>query len=92
VDALERAQKAALNVTAQSTERQLQQSRSPLPGNVGTQEGAHFQNATVRVWIDTETDRIRKVQREIHVALFQIRRPDQHHTTGVRGIRIRVGD
>jgi hypothetical protein len=54
-------------VTARPTEQQLQQSRSPLPGNVGTEGGANFQNATVRVWIDTETDRVREVRREIHV-------------------------
>lgn len=54
-------------VTAHPTERQLRASHNLPTGRVGTRGGATFQNATVRAWIDTETGRIRKVQREIHV-------------------------
>lgn len=54
-------------VTAHPTEQQLQTNQNLPAGNVGTEGGATFQNATVRVWIDTETDRILKAQREIHV-------------------------
>ena len=54
-------------VTAYPTEQQLQRSWNLPTGNVGAAGGATFQNATVRVWINTETHRIRKVQREIHV-------------------------
>lgn len=54
-------------VTAHPTEKQLQRSWSLPTGNIGAQRGATFQNATVRVWINTETDRIHKVQREIRV-------------------------
>jgi len=54
-------------VTAHPTEQQLQRSWSLPTGNVGTAGGATFQSATVRVWINTETHRIRKVQREIRV-------------------------
>lgn len=55
-------------VTAQPTEQQLQASQNLPTGNVGTQGGATFENATLRVWIATETDRIRKVERKIHVS------------------------
>lgn len=54
-------------VTAHPTEQQLRSSHTLPTGNVGTRGGAVFENATVRVWISTETDRIRKVQREVHV-------------------------
>lgn len=54
-------------VTAHPTEQQLQTNQNLPPGNAVTRGGAALQNATVRVWIDTETDRIHKVRREIHV-------------------------
>jgi len=54
-------------VTAHPSEQQLQRSWTLPTGNVGAAGGATFQNATVRVWINTETHRIRKVQREIRV-------------------------
>jgi len=54
-------------VTAHPTEQQLEASR-PLPTRNGVTQGdANFQNATIRVWINTETDRIHKVQRVLHV-------------------------
>lgn len=54
-------------VTAHPTEQQLEANQN-LPTMSGvTQGGANVQNATIRVWINTETDRIRKVQRELHV-------------------------
>ncbi|WP_311173562.1 hypothetical protein [Halobellus ordinarius] len=54
-------------VTAYPTEDQLQANQNLPTGNVGTQGSATLDNATVRVWISTETHRVRKVQREIHV-------------------------
>lgn len=54
-------------VTAHPSERQLRTSHDLPTGNVGTRGGASFQNATVRAWIDTETGRVRKVRREIHI-------------------------
>lgn len=54
-------------VTAHPTEKQLQRNQNLPSGNGVTQGGANFQNATVRVWINTGTNRILKVQREIHV-------------------------
>jgi hypothetical protein len=54
-------------VTAHPTERQLQTNRNLPPGTDVTQGGATVQNATVRVWINTETDRIHKARREIRV-------------------------
>ncbi len=54
-------------VIAHPTKQQLQTGGN-LPTNVvSTEGGASIKNATVRVWIDTETNRIRKLQREIHV-------------------------
>jgi hypothetical protein len=54
-------------VTAHPTERQLEASQSLPTGSGVTQGSANFQNATIRVWITTETDRIHKVQRELHI-------------------------
>jgi len=54
-------------VTAYPTEDKLQANQNLPTGNIGTQGSATLDNATVRVWTDTETHRVRKVQREIHV-------------------------
>lgn len=54
-------------VTAHPTEQQLRTNQNLPTTGTGTQGGANVQNATVRVWINAETDRIRKVRREIHV-------------------------
>jgi hypothetical protein len=54
-------------VTAHPTEQQLEANQK-LPTKSGvTQGGAIFQNATIRIWIDTETNRVRKVQRELRI-------------------------
>jgi hypothetical protein len=54
-------------VTARPTERQLEANRN-LPTSPGvTQGSANLRNATVRVWIDMGTDRVRKVERVLHV-------------------------
>lgn len=54
-------------VIAHPTEKQLQSTQNLPPGTEVTREGAKFQNATVRAWINPKTDRVLKVQREIHV-------------------------
>lgn len=54
-------------VTAYPSEQQLKTRESPPTGTVGAQGGANFENATVRAWINTETGRVLKVQRQIHV-------------------------
>jgi hypothetical protein len=54
-------------IIAHPTEDQLQANQNLPTGNIGTQGSATLDNATVRVWIDTETHQVRKVQREIHV-------------------------
>lgn len=54
-------------VTAHPTEQQLRTNRNLPPGNDVTRGSATFQNATVRVWLNTETDRIHEVRREIRV-------------------------
>ena len=55
-------------VTAHPAKQQIEAGQN-LPTRRGvTQGGANFQNATIRVWINTETDRIHKIQRELHVS------------------------
>lgn len=71
-------------VTAQPTEQQLQTSQSLPNGNEVTRGSATFQNATVRVWISTQTGRLLKVQREIHVR--------EEESTGVANITFHFSD
>lgn len=59
-------------VTAGPTEQQLEANRNLPTRSSVTQGSADFQSATIRVWIDRETDRIRKVQRELHVRADEV--------------------